>query len=538
MKNNKFQIKDYSHFLFVLLLIILGACENEELTQYTYPAPIVEGFTPSQGRIGEEITITGKDFGYYPEAVSVFFGEAEGEIISVEDTEIVTKVPAGATSSFLKVKVWTHTDSTSTEFVLMPSAKIDRIAPTTAEPGEVITVYGENFNLDNQSINVIFGGDMEAEVISRTDTEIQVIVPDGGMSGPININIGTQSLNTQAFSYPLIGLDYEFEQDGEAEGWIATHNASSEVSGGSFNVNFDEAQFGAGSKRRADFKLEGGTSIQVGSFPILAIRINKPSSGNFILDTNFGSYKGGTNNWEGVIQGDIYYYDLRNTFGADNNLSLDEITEFTTFQFKIADIISDQEGYSVEWVKSFESLEALESYAELPTGKLIYEFDDPNPADYWVGMQNATNVIEDGKLKVTFDSSQFEGSNKRRADLKYVEGGTFPSGDPTGLWRYSPDYPILAFKISFIGTGEPTPETGSVKLDRFMGATNNTYLTDFVDQNVIYYDLAVEGGFTEAQELASFQLKIADITSPEETGYEVDWIRTFSSVEELENFLD
>ncbi|MDT0684745.1 DUF4979 domain-containing protein [Autumnicola psychrophila] len=537
MKTYKFRIKDFLP-VSIVLLIILGACENEELTQYTYPAPKVESFSPTQARISEEISISGADFGYYPDAVTVFFGEAEGEVVSVEDTEIITKVPVGASSGVIRIKVWTNTDSTSTEFTLMPSAKIDRIAPSTAVPGETVTIYGENFELENESVSVFFGGNIEGQVVSRTNTEIQVIVPEGGMSGPINVNIGTQSLSSQAFSYPLIGLDYEFEQDGNAEGWVATHNSSYEVSGGSFNVQFDDSQFGAGSKRRADLKLEEGASIQVGSFPILAIRINKPSSGNFILDTNFGSYKGGSNNWEGVIQGDIYYYDLRNTFGSDNNLPLNEVTDFTTLQFKIADITTDEEGYSVEWVKSFESLEALENYAELPPGKLIYEFDDPNPENYWVGLQNATNVIEDGKLKVSFDASQFEGTNKRRADLKYVEGGTFPLGEPTGIWRYSPDFPILAIKMSFTGTGAPEPGTGNIKLDRFMGAVNNAYLTDFVGQNVIYYDLAVEGGFTEAQELASFQLKIADITSAEETGYEIDWIRTFSSVEELDDFLD
>jgi hypothetical protein len=173
---------------------------------------------------------------------------------------------------------------------------------------------------------------------------------------------------------------------------------------------------------------------------------------------------------------------------------------------------------------------------EIPRGKFIYEFDDPAETDYWVGLQDATNVIEGGKLKVTFNASQFGGTSKRRADLNFISGATFPATTPNGKWQYSTAYPILAFKIAFTGTGASIPGTGNIKLDRFDGAKNNAYLTDFISKNVIYYDCSI--AFTENQDLASFCLKIADISSVEETGYEVDWIRSFKTKEELEAFIN
>lgn len=175
-----------------------------------------------------------------------------------------------------------------------------------------------------------------------------------------------------------------------------------------------------------------------------------------------------------------------------------------------------------------------------PKGKYIFEFDDPTDLQ-WLPAQNATSKIEDGKLKVTFDPIQLGTSaSKRRADLYNIISGVFPSpgGAAKAKWVQSPAYPILAMKIAFTGTGAVKPGTGNISLDPAVAgginAGNNKYKTDFVAKNVIYYDLSAD--YLTDTELTTRQLKIADIVGAE-TGYEVDWIRTFKNTAELKAFL-
>lgn len=175
-----------------------------------------------------------------------------------------------------------------------------------------------------------------------------------------------------------------------------------------------------------------------------------------------------------------------------------------------------------------------------PKGKYVFEFDDPTDSQ-WLPAQNATSKIEDGKLKVTFDPVQLgTTASKRRADLYNIISGVFPSpgGAAKNKWVQSPVYPILAMKITFTGTGAAKPGVGNIVLDPAVAgginAGNNKYKSDYIAQNVIYYDLSAD--YLTDTELTTRQFKIADIVGTE-TGYEVDWIRTFKNTAELKAFL-
>lgn len=529
----------YIHVVLVLLtgLLIHTSCSDMEKdfepTKVKYPDITVENFSPKSGRPGTAVTITGTNFGEHTEAATVSFnGILADSISSYKDNEMVVIVPNEAGTGPITVKVWTHTKETAEDFTYIPGAGISDIEPANGAPGDQVTINGENFGTDAEAVAVLFAGDAAANVVSVEDTKIVVTVPDGGMTGPVTLKIGPQMLEGPLFSYPLIGLDFEFDVDDDSEGWVPQHNSTYEVSGGKLNVTFDPAQFGAGSKRRADLKFQEQPKIHAGRFPIVAIKMDKPEVCNLTFDTNFGSFGGGSNKWTGILIGDVYYFDLSATpfikSGVETLVSTTEETTFTGFQFKIADVTSDEAGYSVDWIRSFESVAALKQAIALPEGKYIFEFDNAGDLE-WHAAQNATYTVSGGKLNVTFDPVQFEGTNKRRADLQYTTNGEL-NGEPKGPWIYTSEYPILAIKYT-------KPEGGVIKPDMTGGDLgNNTYKTDFEGQNVYYYDLSEK--FAEARvELPVFQFKIADITTPE-TGYEVSWIRTFTSVEELTNFLN
>lgn len=505
-------------FLMIVCIVFFTACEEEgpNFRTFEYPELVVDGFSPKSGRPGTLVSITGSNFGEVVGAAHIFFNGVEiaaDNIISYSDTEIVVKVPEETTSGLITINVWKHTKVTAESFEFIEGAKYTTVSQSRAQVGEIITITGENFGTDAGAVQ-LFIGSVEVDVASVSDTEITFVVPDIA-SGDLVLNIGGQEITGDYF---LIGDDL-------LTGTLIGHS-------GSWGNN-------------------AATMIAAAVDGDITTAVDAPSSKGYVgydMGANKAAlltsvrYVPRTSHPQRMVGGEIR--------GANDPTLYDYVVLHTITDAPPVGVyseaaISTTESYRYIYYYSpdgFCNIAEIEFYgnevdAVIPVGKFVYEFDNATDPNYWVGLQNATNVIEDGKLKVTFDAAQFAGTSKRRADLKFVEGGTFPASSPTGLWRYGSEYPILAFKITFTGTGAAVPGTGSVKLDRFNGAQNNAYLTDYLANNVIYYDCSIAGGFTESQDLASFQLKIADITSTEETGYEVDWIRTFKTVAELEAFL-
>jgi hypothetical protein len=115
---------------------------------------------------------------------------------------------------------------------------------------------------------------------------------------------------------------------------------------------------------RGDIRRNGIVSLYPTTYPILAVKMKKPTTCNFIFDTNLGSFGNGSNKWTGKVGDSIYYYDLTvKGFGSGNTmLSTTSPTTLTTFQFKVADISSGETSYPVEYVKTFKSLSDLNAY--------------------------------------------------------------------------------------------------------------------------------------------------------------------------------
>lgn len=137
--------------------------------------------------------------------------------------------------------------------------------------------------------------------------------------------------------------------------------------------------------QRGDFKCwEPKVWIHAGKYPLIAVRwddvmykysgitkrqINLDTSG-MCNGTKYGGNVGGDNNrWLHAYKCSdntyVYVYDLtQQTFKTGGKLPTDAIAEFTTFQFKYADIspLSQQITYNVYWLQSFKTLEDIEAY--------------------------------------------------------------------------------------------------------------------------------------------------------------------------------
>jgi hypothetical protein len=143
------------------------------------PAPGIISFTPNNGGVGTNITITGTAF---TNATAVSFGGiAASSFTVVNPTTITAVVGAGATGS---VSVTTPGGTASLAgFTFYPQPTITSFAPTSAGMGATVTITGTNFTGTNF---VSFAGIPAASYTVVNATTITAVVGIGA-SGVINV---------------------------------------------------------------------------------------------------------------------------------------------------------------------------------------------------------------------------------------------------------------------------------------------------------------------------------------------------------------
>ncbi|MEL1242156.1 DUF4979 domain-containing protein [Flavobacterium flavipallidum] len=172
--------------------------------------------------------------------------------------------------------------------------------------------------------------------------------------------------------------------------------------------------------------------------------------------------------------------------------------------------------------------------AEAQTGQINDDFSTGATFNWVAATAGSTGQILNGKYNVNFPAPS---SGKYRADFKKNGGITFHAGN----------YPIIAIKIN-------KPPRCNYFFDTSLGSYNGTNNngTKIVTEsgNVFYWDLSTGKlgtttlSTTQPTTLTLFQLKIADIvlTSEElasnKTNYQVDWVKSFASVDALRAYLN
>ncbi|GEL11107.1 Por secretion system C-terminal sorting domain-containing protein [Flavobacterium glycines] len=173
--------------------------------------------------------------------------------------------------------------------------------------------------------------------------------------------------------------------------------------------------------------------------------------------------------------------------------------------------------------------------AEAQTGLINDDFSTGATFNWVAATAGSTGQILNGKYNVNFPAPSSTGTY--RADFKKNGGITIHAGN----------YPIIAFKMN-------KPPRCNYFFDTNLGSYNGTNNngTKIVTEtaNVYYWDLSTGKlgtttlSTTQPTTLTSFQLKIADIvlTSEElasnKTNYQVDWVKSFASVDALRAYLN
>jgi YD repeat-containing protein len=145
-------------------------------------------FTPNNGPAGTTVTIYGTAFSTTPTQNTVAFNGVAATVTSATATQIVTQVPANATTGPISVTTPAGTAASSTSFIVgNPSGPtITGFTPTIGAAGTSVTITGTNFD-PSASVNRVQFNQTLAAVIASTDTTITTSVPAASGSGRITV---------------------------------------------------------------------------------------------------------------------------------------------------------------------------------------------------------------------------------------------------------------------------------------------------------------------------------------------------------------
>jgi hypothetical protein len=145
--------------------------------------PTVSGINPSQARPGDQVTISGSNFGTNVATVSVTFNGVAAQVVSVANTSIVAVVPNISQGSVsVSVTVSGRTSSSTSFSVLRAPPAITSVSPSSVRAGDILIIRGQNFTalrtlqLSGNTPQVLIDG-VTLGATSVTATELQVAVP-------------------------------------------------------------------------------------------------------------------------------------------------------------------------------------------------------------------------------------------------------------------------------------------------------------------------------------------------------------------------
>ncbi|HZS09122.1 MAG TPA: IPT/TIG domain-containing protein [Blastocatellia bacterium] len=170
------------------------------VTRHSANVVSIIDFTPKQGGVGATVTIYGTGFSPTASATTVSFNGIAAMVVSADATQIVTRVPAGATTGTITVTAPNGTAASGIPFTVADPPIISDFTPLTGSPGAVITIGGAGFVSQIPSeIEVAFNG-AQAEVLTTSFGSLKVRVPAGATSGPISVtNLNGQGVSSSAF---------------------------------------------------------------------------------------------------------------------------------------------------------------------------------------------------------------------------------------------------------------------------------------------------------------------------------------------------
>jgi hypothetical protein len=211
--------------LLACVAMLFSACEKDDDAASSSGPPqlervslIAKDSTTHSGKRGEVYVIYGQNLA---STQQVFFNEMPAfvNVNYVLDGSIIVRIPWEAPFAGVnnKLKVVTKGGEAELDFsIQQPDPTITSFSPIATGAGEIVTIVGTYF----ENLQSVKFGDVEAEIVSATPTEIEVKVPDGVASAFIFVTTSAGTVQSvQSFGFKYIIFDDALKAGWTQWGW-------------------------------------------------------------------------------------------------------------------------------------------------------------------------------------------------------------------------------------------------------------------------------------------------------------------------------
>lgn len=258
--------------MFATLLVAMG-CDRGGVTDVflsNEDTPIeVIGMSPETGYAGENVTITGAGFGGYASLLKVYIGEYECTQFTASATRIVAKVPEGATSGKVSLRIVDRLWETNLNFTVKEAPSLTPVKSDGYLNG-VVTFDCKGMPEDADNLTVFFGrtrGEIVAgsyHVDANGDGTMEVKVPSRLSIGMVDMSVSLYGVKVYDGEYKI--LETPFFNTGNT---LAVAGSTITLTGEGFGP------FAGTDKMRINF---GGTLVAPASITETKVTVVVPGS--------------------------------------------------------------------------------------------------------------------------------------------------------------------------------------------------------------------------------------------------------------------
>ena len=151
------------------------------------PPPFFKAVSPLSGPAGIEMTIEGENFSAEVDETHVFINNVAVATTLLSPTTIKLVIPAGVSSG--EVKLIVNDQVTTGPRFTNQVLGISKLFPEDGMPGTEVTVSGTGFSTITTENIVTIGGN-PVKVLSSTEKELKVILPEGLNTGKLRVAVG------------------------------------------------------------------------------------------------------------------------------------------------------------------------------------------------------------------------------------------------------------------------------------------------------------------------------------------------------------
>jgi hypothetical protein len=176
----------------VKIHLFSGTNEIIPANDFKLKAPVIQSLSADSGFAGQQVIITGKGFSSSNKLKQISFGDKLLNAIDQSHTRLTIKVPdsipAGKYTISVTVAGLKASAAELFNVILPTTPTFTGFSPQTAFIGDTITLEGEHLGMNADALIVNFGN-VQANVVSASETSAKVVVPDEIEEGSVKIQL-------------------------------------------------------------------------------------------------------------------------------------------------------------------------------------------------------------------------------------------------------------------------------------------------------------------------------------------------------------